>query len=438
MFKNFLVIILISLNLYSLTISQKFSNAKKEYIQAIISNNKKNEIASLKKIIYYGKLLGKDVKKYKIELSKISKKQIKITNIKKYINEKKQKYDIKKIYSKNNAIVLLFNRKITKNDISFSKFKRKNLYYYNVKIKGRYKKAFLTKIKLKNIYKIKVIQLNKSYLQISLIDKKNLKISYVIFNKHLYITYKILQLSKKIKVLPKIYSNFDYKNKIIVIDPGHGGKDTGAIGPKKRLEKNVVLKIAKYLYYELKKRGFRVYLTRNADYFKSLRYRTHFANKKKADLFISIHANSVKKSRAKYAKGIETYFLSPARSQRAKRAAAIENRAEIAGMNYNTKNIYLNILNRTKIIASQKLGIDIQKNIIYSLKKVYGKEIIDGGVREAPFWVLVGATMPAVLIEVGYISHPIESKRLISKSYQKLIAKAIANGIESYLQKNSL
>ena len=186
----------------------------------------------------------------------------------------------------------------------------------------------------------------------------------------------------------------------------------------------------------MKKKGYKVYLTRNKDYFISLKYRTHFANRKKADLFISIHANATVKHRAKQARGIETYFLSPARSKRAKRAAALENRAEIAGMSYNTKNIFLNVLNRTKIIQSQKLGIDIQKNMIYHLKKIYGKSIIDGGVREAPFWVLVGATMPAVLIEVGYISHPKESRIINSYRYQINIAKAISNGIDAYFRKN--
>jgi N-acetylmuramoyl-L-alanine amidase len=97
----------------------------------------------------------------------------------------------------------------------------------------------------------------------------------------------------------------------------------------------------------------------------------------------------------------------------------------------------LTLLNNSKIISSQKMAIDIQKNMLYQLQKTYGKKsIVDGGVREAPFWVLVGAQMPSVLIELGYISHPVEGKRLYSKAYQKKLAKGIAQGIISYFRHN--
>lgn len=133
--------------------------------------------------------------------------------------------------------------------------------------------------------------------------------------------------------------------------------------------------------------------------------------------------------------GIETFFLSPARSERAKRIAAKENKSDIRKMNYSSKNSLLTILNQSKITASNKLAIDVQQNILYKLRKKYNK-IVDGGVREGPFWVLVGAQMPAILVEVGYVSNPLESKRLFNTNYQKAMALGIANGVNSYFAKN--
>jgi N-acetylmuramoyl-L-alanine amidase len=222
----------------------------------------------------------------------------------------------------------------------------------------------------------------------------------------------------------------------VVIDPGHGGKDAGAVGYRKRKEKDAVLALAKELKKILKKRGFKVYLTREKDRFIPLKKRTRFANRKQADVFISIHANAVpKKSGWKRNRGIETYFLSRARTNRAKRVAAIENSAEIKNIDRYTKEAYLSVLNREKIIESNKLAIDLQRHTLLSLRKHY-KDVVDNGVREGPFWVLVGAQMPAVLIEVGYITNPTESQRLFNARYRKLMAEGIANGIESYIYHN--
>jgi N-acetylmuramoyl-L-alanine amidase len=223
------------------------------------------------------------------------------------------------------------------------------------------------------------------------------------------------------------------KTYIVVIDPGHGGKDVGAVGYKRRKEKDVVLAVAKDLKKVLKKRGFKVYLTRERDKFIPLKQRTHFANRKNADFFISIHANAAaKKSGYLKNKGIETYFLSWKRSGRAKQVAELENRADLSDKNFYTKNTYLDVMNREKIIESNKLAIDLQRQILSSVKRKY-KDVVDNGVRDGPFWVLVGAQMPAVLIEIGYITHPKEAKRLFNPYYRKLLAEGIANGIESYI-----
>lgn len=220
----------------------------------------------------------------------------------------------------------------------------------------------------------------------------------------------------------------------IVIDPGHGGKDCGAQGVNRYCEKTAVLAIGKFLSEELKKRGFKVFMTRNSDVFISLRNRTKFANDKNADLFISIHSNAIAREQSKYS-GIESYFLSTARSERAKKVAALENKDDIEAMNYFSQQSFLNTLNSHRIVASNRLAIDIQFAMLQSSRKLYSN-IIDGGVREGPFWVLAGALMPSVLLEVGYITHPVEGKRLRQSRYQKALALGIANGIESYFDKN--
>ncbi|WP_298096105.1 N-acetylmuramoyl-L-alanine amidase [uncultured Campylobacter sp.] len=230
----------------------------------------------------------------------------------------------------------------------------------------------------------------------------------------------------------KIYKST--KGKLIVIDPGHGGSDSGAVGNGLK-EKNVVLATSKKLGALLTKRGYKVLYTRSTDVFINLRSRTAFAAKKNADMFISIHANAAPNaSAASRMSGVETFFLSPARSERSKNAAALENRGDLEDMNTFSKQTFLNFLNREKIISSNKLAIDIQSYMLSSVKKSFSSR--DGGVREAPFWVLVGATMPAVLVEMGYITHPQEGKNLGKSAYQDRIAQGIANGVDAYFQKN--
>lgn len=230
----------------------------------------------------------------------------------------------------------------------------------------------------------------------------------------------------------KIYKST--KGKLIVIDPGHGGSDSGAVGNGLK-EKNVVLATSKKLGALLTKRGYKVLYTRSTDVFINLRSRTAFAAKKNADMFISIHANAAPNaSAASKMSGVETFFLSPARSERSKNAAALENKGDLEDMNTFSKQTFLNFLNREKIISSNKLAIDIQSYMLSSVKKSFSSR--DGGVREAPFWVLVGATMPAVLVEIGYITHPDEGKNLGKSAYQDRIAQGIANGVDAYFHKN--
>ncbi len=225
------------------------------------------------------------------------------------------------------------------------------------------------------------------------------------------------------------------KHKKIVLDAGHGGKDCGAMSTNLVCEKDIVLEVVKFLHKELKKRGYSVLLTRDKDIYIDLVGRTELANRKSADLFISVHANSIPKRSTSNAHGIETYFLSTARSERARKVAEQENKDDVNLMDYFSKSLFLNSLNTQRLIVSNKLAIDVQYGMLQSVRKNY-PDVVDGGVREGPFWVLAGALMPSILIEIGYNSHAIESKRIQSKPYQKILAKGIADGIDSFFSKN--
>ncbi|MDD2950402.1 MAG: N-acetylmuramoyl-L-alanine amidase, partial [Sulfuricurvum sp.] len=228
----------------------------------------------------------------------------------------------------------------------------------------------------------------------------------------------------------------DRSKKIIVIDPGHGGKDSGATG-NGLMEKDIVLQIGTILAEKLRSQGYTVHMTRSNDTFIELKDRTKFANDKEADLFISIHANSIPKtSDPAAAQGLETYFLSPTRSERAMRVAASENSQDMGEMGAYGKLSFLSFLNKEKIIASNKLGIDLQKGILGNLRKQF-PNVHDNGVREAPFWVLVGAQMPAVLVEVGYISNPDEAVRIANDKYQRWMVDGLVDGVSHYFANNN-
>lgn len=223
------------------------------------------------------------------------------------------------------------------------------------------------------------------------------------------------------------------KHEVVVIDPGHGGHDPGAIGGGKK-EKDLVLQISKKLAKELKKLGYTVYLTRSDDRFLKLQQRTKIADIKNAKVFVSVHANAAPNKRSQNKMhGVETFFLQNTRDERSQRVAARENEAVLQGTDNLSKNVILeSVLSGPKIVQSHKLAIDIQKKMLQNVRSRFGG-VKDGGVRSAPFWVLVGASRPSILVEVGYISHPVERKQLFATRYQDLIAKGIAEGINQYL-----
>lgn len=391
-------------------------------IRIVLTSKKelKVKIELKEKILF----MGIDENK-KIEAKPNLEKNKKVSTTKK---KEEPLYILKSLKEKNGISVKLDNE-LDYEDIKINSFKDGKTYRSIVSFKaileGDRKKYDINKNQ-----SITLVQYDKTTVRIVLSSLNDFKVN-IDLDDDLFVGFE-KKVSNKTSV-KKITSK--KQGKVIVIDPGHGGKDPGTLGDKGVREKDVVLSVALKLGNELKKRGYKIYYTRSTDKFINLRDRTSMANEKMADLFISIHANAApNKQRAKTLQGIETFFLSPARSERSKKAAELENQSDFEEMNYFSKQTFLNFLNREKIVASNKLAIDVQKKILSNVRKKY--KVVDGGVREAPFWVLVGAQMPAILIETGYISHPSERSRLTNKNFQELLAIGIANGIESYFYKN--
>jgi len=222
---------------------------------------------------------------------------------------------------------------------------------------------------------------------------------------------------------------------LIVIDPGHGGKDPGAIGPGRVREKDVALAVAKKLKTRLEKENpnVKVALTRNDDRYLSLVERTAMANTLNANLFISIHCNA---SPNRQAAGIETYFLDNTTDRAALKLAARENfvREEtLTKPDDYLNDILADMTTTTKVEGSVPLAGLIQESLVRELKKEYSG-VNNLGVKKAPFWVLTGAMMPCVLIETSFISNRKEEKRLASSAFQDDLARATAKGLSNYLE----
>jgi N-acetylmuramoyl-L-alanine amidase len=221
----------------------------------------------------------------------------------------------------------------------------------------------------------------------------------------------------------------------IIIDPGHGGKDYGAPGYLKGVhEKDVVLQIARRLAKKIRQElKCEVFLTRNRDEYLTLEERTAIANTKNADLFISIHTNSHKDNRAY---GIETYFLNLATDDDAIRVAAMENATSTKNIS-DLQTILFDLMQNAKINESSRLAGYIQGTLVSHLQAKRYSRIKDKGVKQAPFYVLLGAQMPAVLVETSFISNPRECKRLVDPQYQERLCEAIIMGIKQYIKETS-
>jgi N-acetylmuramoyl-L-alanine amidase len=217
----------------------------------------------------------------------------------------------------------------------------------------------------------------------------------------------------------------------IVIDPGHGGHDTGTIGPTGLMEKDLCLDVALRLGKIIQQRlpGADVVYTRADDTFIPLEERTNIANQAKADLFISIHANS---SRDHAARGIETYYLNMKGSAEAMEVAARENATAEQGI-HELQDLVKKIAQTEKIEESKEFAEDIQDSLAKRVQKS-SKTVKDRGVRKAPFVVLIGADMPSILTEISFLSNPADEKLLKQPEQRQKVAEGLYQGVASYLQ----
>jgi N-acetylmuramoyl-L-alanine amidase len=220
----------------------------------------------------------------------------------------------------------------------------------------------------------------------------------------------------------------------VVIDPGHGGKDCGAVGYDRAvMEKNVTLEVSKRLARKVKERiGCEVVLTRDRDVFLSLEERTAIANTSNGDIFISIHANA---HRNKRVHGVETYLLNLATDSEAIMVAARENATSTKNIS-DLETILNELMKNAKVNESSRLAGMVQQAMVQALQGKY-KRIKDNGVKQAPFYVLLGAEMPSILVEIAFISNPEECRRLNTAAYQEAVVDGIVRGIETYIEEIS-
>ena len=219
----------------------------------------------------------------------------------------------------------------------------------------------------------------------------------------------------------------------IVVDAGHGGHDPGAIGPRGVREKDVTLAIARRLATRLRTLGFEVVLTRRGDRYLPLEERTAIANTARGDLFVSVHANAhPRRSRS----GVETYVLNVADDRYAARLAARENGVELAAGEGDAARILTDLDAKASAGASRRLAGLVQRELTSGVRARVG-DVRDLGVKSALFYVLLGARMPAVLVETAFISNTVEERRLASPRYQDEVAGAIARAVRSFARSDA-
>ena len=237
-------------------------------------------------------------------------------------------------------------------------------------------------------------------------------------------------LSQGNNILP-LSQQLGLKVKRIVLDPGHGGKDPGAVGPNGLREKDVVLSLAKRIKPRLEEKGYEVLMTRDSDVFVELKDRARFANINKADLFVSIHTNA---SKNRNVRGIETYFLGVARDRQSSETAMLENAVSDENALSDLEQILHSLMNQNNMWHSSILAEALQDNMHGRLNGKYGT-IKNLGVKQAPFFVLSKTDMPAVLVETSFISNRSGEKLLQRSDYRDTLSESITQGIVDYSKK---
>ena len=325
---------------------------------------------------------------------------IKITKSKKFINDKTQK-----------VVFYVDNKKIKiSNQVTFIEIED-NLFQLTSKVLNQNDNYYMP---------------TKSFFSIIQNLPSSSSIKYT--NDEIRLT-SISGLKKTIKTVDLRTEKEKWEFKTIVIDAGHGGKDPGAVGYRGTKEKDIALDVAKRLEKKLSKNmNVKIIMTRNEDVFLRLSERTKIANESNGNLFISIHTNAAEDRRAS---GFETFLIGPNKNEAAVRVAARENAVlELEGTTgkklTNEDLIQATIAQSAFASKSEQFASMVQKEI---KKRVQSK---DRGVKQAGFYVLMGASMPNVLVELGFISNPSEEKKLRSPQYRDQLATAIYRAVEQY------
>ena len=435
-------------NLYSSSKERQFQaydTYKRYYIKALIKDDKKLMLRCLDGICIAGKKLRIDVKNYEQKRSVLeSKTTAKVAVATPYAKPKKapSKKNKTELKLRSNRALKGFRWEGKELALNFSfKLKQRDINYFHLKPEGHkgyryifdvdaivYEKPI---IKHKDIKRITISQYQSNKIRIVIESHKKLSPRFHLDGKKLRIALGVSTVyAPKAKVVPNNVS----KNRLIIIDPGHGGRDGGAVGYKRHLEKDIVLQVSKRLAKLLRQEGYRVKMTRDKDKTLSLKWRTKFTRKNRPDLFISIHANSVPKKNAHKAKGIEIYYLDPKRgSKRSSRLERKENAADYNAMDSSITKLFSATQSRAKVLESNFLAIDMGQNVVSRLRDKHYK-VKDAKVAGGNFWVLVGATSAAVLVEVGFVSNPSEVQLLIKSKYQQAFAEGLTDGVNQYFR----
>jgi len=279
--------------------------------------------------------------------------------------------------------------------------------------------------KHKNVKSFRIGQYNKHTLRIVIETTKGQGAKHYINSKVLIIpmpTGNRLSHNSHHKRLKK-KKNKNKAKKLVILDAGHGGKDNGASDGGVH-EKKITLQISYRVKKLLEKMGYKVYMTRTNDRYISLLERTKYANSKNANIFVSIHVNASPKYKKNRLTGIETYYLSSINSHIKK------NNITYKGKVIYTNSLFHQMTSLKKRSYSKYLAKKVEKQISKNIRKKYGSVV--SRLKCADYWVLTGTKIPSILVEAGYVTHKKDRKRLLNSKYQNLIAKGIADGINSY------
>ena len=219
----------------------------------------------------------------------------------------------------------------------------------------------------------------------------------------------------------------------VVLDPGHGGRDPGAVGAYELQEKDVTLRLARALRPRLVARGFRVVMTREGDQTLSLEERTAFAEGERGDVFISLHTNA---ARRRSARGIETYYLDKTHGRHSERVAARENGVPADRLD-ELQRVVAQLRVSEVSVHSARLATTLHQKVIAGVRSTHGS-VEDLGVKRGPFYVLFLSNMPAALLEVGFLTNRQEARRLRSSFYLDVLAEQISRGLSAYRRENGL